>query len=148
MASKNPLKKVMGLTFAQMYTAPEYTMIACSMLARYTTKISLARGSSTAEPLVPVTHAISANTPIGAKPITMAVILYMISATLSKNASAGLPFSPRSDMAIPMNSANTMSCRILSLAAALMGLVGTMLRNVSTMLGIGLGVYVPTSPIT
>lgn len=36
---------------------------------------------------------------------------------------------------------------MLSVAAALMGLVGAMLRNVVAMLGIGFASYVPTSPI-
>jgi len=102
------------------------------------------KGSNTSAPLVPTTQAIRANTPIGAKFIIMPTILYIISATLSKKAKAGLPFSPMREIAIPTKSANTMICNMLSVTIALSAFVGTRFKMTSAALGMGLASKTPT----
>ena len=58
--------------------------------------------------------------------MTIAVILYIVSARELKKSSAGLPFSPASVMETPRNSAKTMICSMLALTMEAKAFFGNM----------------------
>ncbi len=126
----------MGFIFAKIFTAPEYTIIACSAHPRYTAIMTLANGSSTAGPFCATTGVIRANTPIGAYDMIIATILYITSAMLSKKFRKGLPFSPTRVIPMPRNRAKAIVWSMFADTSADSALSGMMLRRVLAILGV------------
>ncbi|OQA13128.1 MAG: hypothetical protein BWY62_01432 [Firmicutes bacterium ADurb.Bin356] len=126
------LKNLIGLNLPRIFTESEYTTAACKAQAKYTESTSINSGPSTAAPWDATTGIISANTAYGASFIIPPIIEYITSAKPSMPCLKISAFAPTIEIPTPTNSAKAITWSILPCVSALNGLVGIILRSVST----------------